>query len=293
MEYEKISAQTISGSINENDAFAEPGEKNSINQAGSYGMGITENNPENSTPYENNPEEVKTDENSISESNFNNEPTGATKDRTYTKTHQTAEINAEFARKRREEKRLAELKSAKEEAVIEALGGINPFTGEQMKDSADVEEYLTMKKLSVDGKDPLKDFLSFRKEAIRQFEQKEKQNRFFREDAADFFDRYPDADIEALAKDESFLSFSKGKVGKYPLAEIYSDYLSLEQKFNEKAKKIAAQSYANMRATPGSLTSGEDSGTSFYTPEQVDAMSQDEVLKNYDKIRESMKKWQY
>ncbi len=206
---------------------------------------------------------------------------------------QSSELNSEFARRRREEKRQSELKSARENAVIEALGGINPFTGEEMKDSADVDEFLTMKKFREDGKEPLRDFLSFRKEAIRRMEQEEEKSRFYRDDAENFFQQYPDADIEALAKDESFVSFAKGKIGSFPLAEIYSDYLSLTQMFNEKAKKIAAQSYANMRATPGSLTSSENIGNSFFTPEQVDAMNQEEVLRNYDLIRESMKKWHY
>lgn len=43
--------------------------------------------------------------------------------------------------------------------------------------------------------------------------------------------------------------------------------------------------------TTGSLSGSPDTGEAYYTPEQVRAMSRDDVANNYSKIVESMKKW--
>lgn len=54
----------------------------------------------------------------------------------------TKEQNSENARRRREAERQKEIQTAREQAIIETLGGKNPFTGEEMKDSADVPRIL-------------------------------------------------------------------------------------------------------------------------------------------------------
>ena len=53
----------------------------------------------------------------------------------------------------------------------------------------------------------------------------------------------------------------------------------------------AAQMYANHRASPGALSSSDTDAVGYYTPEQVRAMSPEEVHENYERIRASMKKW--
>lgn len=53
----------------------------------------------------------------------------------------------------------------------------------------------------------------------------------------------------------------------------------------ETIKKIAA----NGESSPGSLSGGGED--SFFTREQVDGMSMDQVMKNYDAIMKSQKKW--
>jgi hypothetical protein len=59
-----------------------------------------------------------------------------------------------------------------------------------------------------------------------------------------------------------------------------------------KAEQSAIQKLANNAASsPGSLGDGGDGSKTFFTKEEVKAMSQSEVSKNYDKICESMKKW--
>ena len=85
---------------------------------------------------------------------------------------QTKAQNSENARRRREAERRAEIKkaeeAAREQAIIETLGGRNPYTGEEMKDHTDVEEYLAMREIDKEGGDPLTDFSKFQKRKERE-----------------------------------------------------------------------------------------------------------------------------
>lgn len=212
---------------------------------------------------------------------------------------QTKEQNSQNARRRREAERQAEIKraadEAREKAIIETLGGKNPYTNEEMNDSADVKEYLTMREIEKNGGDPLSDFAKYHKKQERERaveEQKRKdKEKWFIEDRADFVSKYPDVDIEALIKDEDFAEYADGKVGEIPLAKIYEGYSKFTAKYEKKAKQIAAQRVANQKASPGSLSSTNPSDNGFYTKEQVEKMSTEEIKKDYDKVRASMAKW--
>lgn len=207
---------------------------------------------------------------------------------------QSREQNSENARRRRESERQRELQAAREAAIIDALDGKNPYTGEEMKDSADVEEYLTMKAIEKQGGDPLTDFSKFQKRKEREKSEaakKEEQSKeWYREDRANFSAKYPDVDLNTLIKDEQFQAFAEGKVGVQPLSDIYAGYLKMTSAYEKKARQMARQMVANKKASPGALkTSGTPGG--FYTRDQVKNMSREEVHNNYDKIRESMKYW--
>ena len=89
------------------------------------------------------------------------------------KPKQTQEQNSENTRRRREAERQKELKQAREQAIIETLGGVNPFTNEPMTDSIDVEEYLAMKEISKNGGDPLNDYSKFTKNKLKEAETQE------------------------------------------------------------------------------------------------------------------------
>lgn len=215
---------------------------------------------------------------------------------------QSSEKNAEFARRRREAERQRELKEARETAIIETLGGKNPYTGEEMKDSADVEEYLAMKEIERGGGDPLGDYAKFHKEKQRERVKTEREERerteWYRTDAEDFKSKHPDVNLAELIEDKGFQSFADGKVGVKPLSEIYEGYRSLvgekkdaEARAKAHAEAKAAQIVANRKASPGSLGDPKATEDAPFTKEQVLAMSEEEVRKNYDKIREDMKKW--
>lgn len=203
--------------------------------------------------------------------------------------------DAENARRRREAERQKELRQTRENTIIETLQGKNPYTGEAMSDSADVEEYLAMREIEKNGGDPVADYPKYRKdkqrEQVKQQEETQQKEDWYRNDRDAFMREHPGVDIDELVADEDFREYADGKVGRKPLAEIYSGFLRFVDKYNEKAKARAAQYLANGKASPGALhdiTTGE---SEFFTPEQVRAMSQEDVSKNFEKIQKSMKKW--
>lgn len=208
--------------------------------------------------------------------------------------------NAENARRRREAERQKELKSARESAIIEALGGKNPYTGGEIKDSADVEEFLAMRDIEKKGGDPVSDFAKFHKQKQRDAAEAEKakadDDAYVQSDLAAFRKAYPDVDIKELLEDERFIDYADGKIEKkVPLSKIYEGYSKLVGDTTKSAKtaaeRAAAQALANKSASPGSSTSSNNVESEYFTPEQVDAMTPAEIRKNLSKIDNSMKKW--
>ena len=211
---------------------------------------------------------------------------------------QTQEQNSENARRRREAERQAEIKkaenAAREKAIIEILNGKNPYTEAPMKDHADVEEYLLMKEIEKSGGDPLSDFSKYQKERDRkrteEAEKKARQREWYENDSKEFQAKHPEVNLQDLIKNENFQKYADGKVGVRPLSEIYEDFVELISEYENKANKKAAQTLANQKASPGSLSTTTSSNR-YFSREQVMGMSQKEVDENYDAIRESMTKW--
>lgn len=208
---------------------------------------------------------------------------------------QSKEQNAENARRRREAERQKEMRDLREKTIIETLNGKNPYTDEPMKDSLDVEEYLTMREIEKNGGDPVNDYPKYRKQkerdAAAKQEQQEKSEEWYRKDTDAFKTEYPGVDIDSLIADEDFRDYAEGKVGQKPLAEIYKGFLKFAGKYEDKAKERAAQYLANRQASPGALKDTKQAESDFFTADQVRAMTPAEVHKNYEKIRKSMQKW--
>ena len=191
---------------------------------------------------------------------------------------QALDVNRENARHRREEERLRQLEKERERAIIETLGGKNPFDGSEMRDGTDVRRFLEMKR----------DYLE-REEAARVEE--EERNAWFDADREAFFAAYPDVDTDALIGDERFRRFSEGKVGHVPMKEIYESYRAFLSAFDEKAKSLAAQALANSASGIGALGGTRRAEGDSFTADEVRRMSPREVRENYEKIRHSMSKW--
>lgn len=199
------------------------------------------------------------------------------------------------AQRREREQRERQLQETREQAIIDALGGKNPYTDADMKDSEDVKEFLLMREIEKKGGDPVTDFSRYQKDRAREqsaaARRAEEEQQWFEKDRASFLEKHPTVNLDELIADEDFADYADGKVGKKPLAEIYEGYLRSAARFEERARNRAAQAVANREASPGALGTAGSSDTGYYTPEQVDAMSFEEVKKNLPKINESMKRW--
>jgi hypothetical protein len=201
---------------------------------------------------------------------------------------QTKEENAEYARKRREIKRNEELKRARLDAIKEVVPK-NPFTNEPILDDDDVEEYLLMKKINDEEKDPIKDYPKYVKE-LKKSRKTDTYADIFNE-KEEFSKSFPNVNVGELQKDALFSIFAKGKSEKMSLAEIYTEYSDFLSSVKETEEIKNALRVASSRAAVGALSDTEGAGNEYYTKEEVAAMSPNEIRKNYEKIRKSQLKW--
>lgn len=204
--------------------------------------------------------------------------------------------NSENARRRRAEERQAELKRARYDAIKETIDGVNPFTNKPIEDDIDIEEYLAMKEIKKQGKDPLTDYSQHMKDKQKAEEEinkeKAKKEEWLQNDYNAFKTKHPDVDLKKLISDKSFELYAKDLVGEKPLSEIYESYMDIVSQYQKEQQNAEARNLANAKASPGSLTGSEtDNSFDFFTVEQVKKMSQEEVHKNFDIIMASMKKW--
>ena len=222
---------------------------------------------------------------------------------------QTSKENAENARRRREQEQAQRIEAASRkarvDAIIDALDGKNPYTGEPMKDAHDVAVYETMKRIEKSGGDPVKDFARVSADDARKAEatrtQADEDRKWYADDLAAFRKAHPDVNAEELLSDPDFGEYAEAQVmAKVPLAKIYGGYEKLRAKFQkeadqkaEAAKDGAARALANARAGVGRKAGSncEPHEAGYFTPEQVRNMSPAEVEKNLDEINKSMNKW--
>lgn len=217
---------------------------------------------------------------------------------------QSKEENAKFAKERREkekaqklakekadeEKRKRELEEVRFNAIKETLGGVNPYTKTKIEDEYDMKEYLTMKEMEKEGLDPLQDYASYLKRKQREAtmeaakkEQTQSREKWVENDRKEFFEKYPDVNLEELFKNDKFKKFAYGKIGNISMASIYEDFKDLQTEIDKEAKKIATRLVANKQSSPGSLVdTGEQEAD--WSIDDIKNMSPEEVRKNYDKI---------
>ena len=193
--------------------------------------------------------------------------------------------NSEFARKRREAERKAELERAREEArnnaLIEFTNGVNPYTDEEIKDKVDIEKYLAMREIEKNGGDPIADYHKVQsKRQKEEFESRKKaddEREWYANDRKNFFAKHPEVTetaLSSLLQNEQFLLYGEGKFGTKSLAEIYEGFTKVMSTFENKAKSIAEKMYANRQSSPGSLNSPEVSKTKSWadmSPKEFEA----------------------
>ncbi|MBQ3019138.1 MAG: hypothetical protein IJD77_00945 [Clostridia bacterium] len=192
-------------------------------------------------------------------------------------------------RRIREEKEEALRKKIEENAyrkgIIEALGGTNPYTGENIVDDVDIEEYLAMRKLDQEGKDPVTDYRRTLKEKKRAEDKAKQDHDKTVNEIAEFAKAFPNVDLDALFKDERFLRFAGKRVEREGLSDVYADYVSFTSDINTAAEKKAEMKEKNKaaraKASPGSLTGGG----SEIPHKSVDQMSDAEFEKMLAKAK--------
>ena len=175
-------------------------------------------------------------------------------------------------RRIREEKEEALRKRIEEKAyrkgLIEALGGKNPYTGEEMTDDHDIEEYFVMRELEKQGKDPVYDYRQTMKEKQKADAKAKSDRDKTAQEIADFAQAFPDVDLDSLFKDERFLKFAGKRVEREGLMDVYADFVSFTDSINTEAKKEAQvkeqAKIARAKASPGSLTGDGTAATQSY-----------------------------
>lgn len=191
------------------------------------------------------------------------------------KTEQSKEDNSKYAsiRRKAEEEAKRQIEQAKKEAYEQGLkqgkvqtyiGRQNPYTGEQIKDDYDVQEYLDMFDIDSKGEDPIKGYRELQKQRAREEvenkikeEEKSKEKQWYEKDTKEFLDKYSPEKLQELTKDADFNVFANGKIGKVPLTNIYEDYQKLISKYEKKSVETAKQIVANNTTTPGAIEGTE------------------------------------
>lgn len=103
--------------------------------------------------------------------------------------------------------------------------------------------------------------------------------------------QFPDVEIEKLRSSKEFSSLLGLIIQNPTLAQVYSCFNSICKSCEEKSKEKLVFALASAEAGVGSLSSRARNDDAFFTKEQVLQMSQEEIKRNYDKIRQSQRLW--
>ena len=235
---------------------------------------------------------------------------------------QSRELNAEFARRRREKELKDMIEQAKVSAVIDALDGKNPYTNEKIKTFDDVEKYLQMKKNvqnqgSADETFPNQDSnpktANYTKNSLNTIYDSSNNQEINTNNAKlnnneqtssliidmlsnaetqkrEYLINHSEEEYLALVRDLDFQDFVSDKA-KLTLEEKQVQFNKFKQKLELRARILASQILANKLSSPGALRSEEKIEPSYLSRKQVEEMSSKEIHENYDKIKQSMKHW--
>jgi hypothetical protein len=208
---------------------------------------------------------------------------------------QSAEDNAKYAAIRREAEQKAKEK-ARDELIAEMYGeshGIHSYA-EYQQALAQQQEQARIQELIENNvpEDVAKEVIESKK--FREQYAAEQKTRAEQEarnkDFTDFLTAYPDVKAESIPA-EVWEENSKGK----SLVDAYAKYENklLKAKIAEfeKGQKAQEVNAKHAESSTGSVTGNGSSGQSYFTQEQVEAMSRAEINRHWKAINESMKNW--
>jgi len=207
----------------------------------------------------------------------------------------TKDINARFARERREREQHERLCKAEKQGELNAIKkvvGNNPYTGKPIENEEDIADLMEMQEIERKGGNPLEEMAEREKNAERLSNNKLPEEKWYKKDASLFAKEFPDVDKKELFADEIFRDFALKSIGILPMSTIYRNYIALKDRIIAEATKQAEEkiafSFARNSATPGSL-SGEQGGEELFSKEQIKEMSVADIERNYDRVLRSIK----
>lgn len=110
-------------------------------------------------------------------------------------------------------------------------------------------------------------------------------------DYQSFFEAYPDVKPDEIPPQV----FIKAKADNVPLKYAYKDYEAEMYKAEvakyKQKEQITSANQANAATSTGSAKASGNATNGYYTKEQVDSMSVDQINKNYKAVMASMKSW--
>lgn len=163
-------------------------------------------------------------------------------------------ITKEQLQKEVEEARAQGLRQGRINAFV---GKVNHFTGEEIKDSADLSVYEIMQKIESNGGDPINDMHKHMADSLRGRQevatQLQAQNDMTNKDIKHFTQQNPDVSVSELMADEDFMMVAEGRLGRVPLSIIYDNYKSIKSRIGETAERQAKSMVAKQKASPGAL----------------------------------------
>ena len=207
---------------------------------------------------------------------------------------QSQEENAQYAKIRREAQLKAEAK-AKEIAQAEIdkvfkemyAGQINPYTNRPIESKADYDEYKRQYDLEQMGVNPVEqqEFIEkLKREALESDPELKAQNEELEYYRQQTIKAQMESDLTRIKTLDNTVK-SLDELGEEFFKLIASGVDAVIAYNAIKASKPQAQ------PTMGDINSTEPREKDFFTREEVEKMTQEEVRKNFDKIRLSQSKW--
>lgn len=109
-------------------------------------------------------------------------------------------------------------------------------------------------------------------------------------DYGEFSKLYPNVSMDSLTSDKNLRLFALGKENQ-PFVSVYKDFCALVDAIELRVLKQSAHRLSVEKSSVGALSSAKFSDDGYFTREQVQRMSKEEIRRNYTRIRESQARW--
>lgn len=107
----------------------------------------------------------------------------------------------------------------------------------------------------------------------------------------DFSAAFPGIERDKVESDPDFILFKSSREQSKDTVSLYKDFLELSASIERKVTERLLAKNATNRSSVGSLSSNERIDGDYFTKEQVLKMSEEQIRRNFDKIRRSQARW--